>query len=65
MKKNWGGNTMKKFYSEMWETLFGARLVKIPSESSCMTVLQKLVNVFERIFGAYLIGFGQKPAEKQ
>ena len=39
MKKNWGGNIMKKFYSEMWETLFGARLVKIPSESSCMTVL--------------------------
>ena len=22
MKKNWGGNRKKTFYSEMWETLF-------------------------------------------
>ena len=41
MKKKWGDNLMKKFYSEVMgkHHLRERGLVKIPRDSSCMTVL--------------------------
>ena len=39
MKKNWGDNGMKKLYSEMWGKTVETGLLKIPRDSSCVTVL--------------------------
>ena len=64
MKKKWGANRKRGSVVKCGKTPFEVGvLVQIRWDFSCMKVQWKLLNTFERIFGACLIGFHHKNAK--